>query len=685
MKENKASTPHATQMTNEGKNRLVQYDDAGAVVLGLIVATRKDKQKVLNVRGRELELASSRLHVLPGALGTEASSTKMAVTELERLDELITSRSKSLDIKELWTFIADDAREYSAKELCEMYLGEDTQVDHAALRVAIINEHVHFKRTKSGFEPRSEEVIAGLKQAAAVKAKREAQRKEALSFMKQRLHDSTLEPSESVQGILTTLKEIAAQSVHIEPGQLKEAKEFLRHLSEALKLGEISAPEKSAYKALRKTKFIDEHTNLSFIRHRIPEKFSDEIIALAKSVSTGTTSEEFRVDYTHADAFTIDDASTRDMDDAISIERVEGGYELGIHITDVSSAFESGSQLDEIAKNRATSIYCADRVVNMLPRSLSEELLSLKVGEVRPCLSVFVALSDDLQLLSSRVQATKIKITTRYSYDQVDDLLQHCDKVFLRLYEIASIHEARRIARGAVKVHKREVVPYYRGSQVVLHEVDEESPARNLVAEMMVMANSVFAQYAIDHKIPVLFRGQEASNRGLDAHNEIPEGPAKDFKARTSLKKSSVSLEPTSHAGLGLACYVQCTSPIRRYMDLCHQRQFISFLRDGVCELDSERFLQLANEVEGPLRAASLASRETKRYWLLTYLAQRDRELPIDATVVRTDLKSPLVELDEVFFTALVKLNKNYQLGDKVRLKICSVDAHADYLRLQEV
>jgi exoribonuclease R len=117
-------------------------------------------------------------------------------------------------------------------------------------------------------------------------------------------------------------------------------------------------------------------------------------------------------------------------------------------------------------------------------------------------------------------------------------------------------------------------------------------------------------------------------------------------------------------------------------MDLCHQRQFISYLRDGKPWATQEQFESIAAEIEVPLQAASLASRETKRYWLLRYLEQRPRALPIEGTVVRTDLKSPLVELDEVYMTVLVRMQQKASLGQRVKLAITGVDPHADYIRV---
>jgi exoribonuclease-2 len=143
-----------------------------------------------------------------------------------------------------------------------------------------------------------------------------------------------------------------------------------------------------------------------------------------------------------------------------------------------------------------------------------------------------------------------------------------------------------------------------------------------------------------------------------------------------------VSFEPQYHAGLALDAYIQATSPIRRFIDLCHQRQFVEYLKSGKPWMSREEFEPLAGELDLSLQAANLASRETKRYWLLRYLEQRGRGKPIECTVVRTDLKSPLVELDEVYFTTLVRLQNKVKLGDRLTLKVTAVDPHTDYLRL---
>jgi exoribonuclease-2 len=671
-----------------------QYDDDGQVVLSVITGSRKDKLVIFNERGRELELIRARLYLLPGRERAGLTTSAARQAELAQVSKAIKAEADGCDVAEIWGFVSDEPRPYSVTELCEMYYGSDELIKHAGLREALIRERIHFKRDKDAFEPRAQGVVEDLRRAEEVKAAKRAARERALAFIESRVADHSLELPEELRDVIRLLEEVAALVAHTDANRQREAREFTHACGERLRLSENTPIEKRAFEVLTRAGFFNQNTNLSFIRHDIPTEFSAGVTreALDFRMPRGLDDYDederrFRRDLTGRYTFTIDDISTRDMDDAISIERIDGGYELGIHITDASFGVSPGGELDRESRRRATSIYCADRTVNMLPTELSEGALSLRAGEIRPCISVLVRLGEGFEPLASDVCASFVRVSERYTYDQVDDLLEHGDKTLLLVHEAAAAWEARRIQQGAVRVQKREVVPFYEDGKVRLLEIHEDSPARLLVSEMMVLANSVMADFAARHSIPVLYRGQERPDdepNQVEAGQEAPEGPAKDFSARVKLKKSALSFEPLRHAGLGLEAYIQATSPIRRYMDLCHQRQFISFLKGGRPWASRDEFESIAAEIEMPLQAANLASRETKRYWLLRYLEQRGRGVPIEGTVVRVDLKTPLVELDEVYVTFLVRLQARPKLGDRLKLKITAIDPHADYIRLSE-
>jgi exoribonuclease-2 len=260
--------------------------------------------------------------------------------------------------------------------------------------------------------------------------------------------------------------------------------------------------------------------------------------------------------------------------------------------------------------------------------------------------------------------------------------------------------EQERLERGAQKVFKRDlVIDVADDGTFALREIDEHGPARGLVGEMMVLGNALLARFAVEKRIPVVFRRQEAPDEDRApatsqdreaAPGEAAPGPAADYAGRSRLKKSSVGLEPGLHSGLGLDAYLQGTSPIRRYVDLCNQRQILSCLQVGTPHYSRSEMEEILYGTEEPLATAVAVSRETRRFWLLRYLKQRTQRPGKEAriitgTVLRTDLKNPLVELDEVFMPTMVKCIAQVKPGDRITLRISDVEPQQDYLRLEQI
>lgn len=670
----------------------VQYEDNAAVVLAVVVATKKEKLAVLNVRGRELDLAAGRLYVLPGK---EPAGTGGAAARLEAMKALqarIDAEAEKLNVAELWSFVHEEARALSVAELCKAYFGSDEVAAHAGLRVALIRERVHFKRDRDLFEPRAPGVVEDLQRAEEAKRKKAQVRAATIEFLAQRAKDPSVRvPAETLDSF-RLMEEVAAGIQHTDPARQKEGRELVHAACDALRIPQHAHIEKQAFELLVAAGMCNEDTNLSLIRHGIPAGHDSAALEQAALLEVPQAVADFpaheravRQDLTALKAFTIDDASTQDMDDALSLEQTHDGWELGIHITDVSWAILPESALDRAARRRATSIYCADRTINMLPEALSDGKLSLQPGAVRPCLSVLVSCSSVFEITGSRVVPSFIKVDRRLTYDQVDALLEEGDATLLTIHDIAAACEAGRIRNGAVRVHKREAVPFKEpDGSIRLLEIDEDGPARLLVSEMMVLANRLMAEFAASKGIPVLYRGQERPEEPAPAQRaETPEGPAKDFSARTKLKKSTVTFEPQHHSGLGLDAYIQATSPIRRYLDLCHQRQFISYFREQRPWVTRRELEEIFHEVDACLQAATLASRETRRFWLMRYLEQRDRSSLISGTVVRLDLKTPLVELDEVYITVFGRVPKGTPLGARLLFRITAIDPRSELIRLE--
>lgn len=684
--------PPKTPASDPRLGSFVQYEDNAAVVLAVVSGIRKEKLGVVNLRGREIDLIASRLYFLPGKEPEGATTTAARVEVLTKLQARIDAESKAFNVEELWGFVHEDLRTYSVEELCKSYFGSNELEKHAGLRCALIREKIHFKRDRDLFEPRPIATVEELKKAEEVKRKKAQVRDATIEFLSQRMRNGSLPVPHEVEDNMRLLEEVAAGIQHTDPGRQKEGRELVHAACEALSLPQHSNIERQAFELLVKVGHFTEDTNLSLIRYDIPVEHDEATVKAAHECEVPNEIAAFpkherdlREDLTRLKSLTIDDSSTKDMDDALSLEQTPDGWDLGIHITDVTFAVLPESVLDHDARRRTTSVYCADRTINMLPDHLSESKLSLLRGAVRPCLSVLVSLNSSFEVVASRIVPSFIKVVHRYSYDDVDRLLEEGDHTLSALHDIAAACEERRIRNGAHRVHKREAVPFKEeGGSIRLLEIDEDSPARILVSEMMVLANSIMADFAATHRLPVLFRGQERPEEvPAEQRSDAPEGPAKDFSVRTKLKKSTVTFEPQYHSGLGLNAYIQATSPIRRYLDLCHQRQFISYFRSARPWVTRAELEEIFQVVEVSLQAATAASRETRRFWLMRYLEKRDRSQPITGTVVRLDLKTPLVELDEVYTTVFARVPKGTKIGAQLSFKITAIDPRTDFIRLE--
>jgi hypothetical protein len=168
----KATPPSSTDF-NVGA--LVQYDDEGAIILGVITGTKRDKLTVLNLRGREVELTRPRLYRLPAGASALGSTVAARTEALNIIAQNIERESAELKVEELWSFVHEECRLYTVGELCQSYFGSDTPEKHAGLRLALIREKVHFKRDKDGFEPRSAQVVNDLRIAEDAKKRKVTQ------------------------------------------------------------------------------------------------------------------------------------------------------------------------------------------------------------------------------------------------------------------------------------------------------------------------------------------------------------------------------------------------------------------------------------------------------------------------------------------------------------------------------
>lgn len=376
------------------------------------------------------------------------------------------------------------------------------------------------------------------------------------------------------------------------------------------------------------------------IRGRFPEEVREE----AKKLEDAAVSEadtKGRLDLRSLPIFTIDSASTKDIDDAISLTRTpEGGFELGVHIADVSHYVRPGTETDNEAFRRATSVYYADQVVPMLPKALSNGICSLNEGELRLAFSCLMRLDNNGELTDYRFVKSVIRSRVKGVYSEINALLAgSTDPELQAKYAEVSEqlpamkelygHRARlRRERGCMDIESGEVklILDEEGRCIdVQKRTSGESEA--MIEEFMLLANQCAAHFARVKQIPFVYRVHEEPNAeklerlhalltacGINDHfaKDVPapkelsailegvRGTAYEQIINTGMlrcmSKAQYEAKPKGHYGLVLKDYAHFTSPIRRYPDLAIHRILTDLLSGTNKETMTLRYTDFAEQ-----------------------------------------------------------------------------------------
>ncbi len=358
----------------------------------------------------------------------------------------------------------------------------------------------------------------------------------------------------------------------------------------------------------------------------IPVEFPADVLREAEKIAAaGVTAfdMEDRTDLRSERIFTIDGAFSKDLDDAVSIRQNENGWELGVHIADVSHYVRPNSKLDADAFERGTSIYYADKVIPMLPPALSNGICSLNGGEDRLAFSAIMQISPEGYLLDAKFCKSVINSCVRGVYSECNAILDGSADAELQakyadvteslnmLDKLTQVLEHRRIQRGAPELESTETAVVLDENGICIGLVPRERGRSECIIEAcMLMANQAAARLAREAEIPLVYRvhedpapervaalkemlvklGQpcpqfeEASPRDMQEILDDARGkscfPVVNKLTLRSMAKAKYSHEPLGHFGLVLRDYAHFTSPIRRYPDLVVHRVLSDYL-DG--------------------------------------------------------------------------------------------------------
>ncbi|MBV8815849.1 MAG: ribonuclease R [Verrucomicrobia bacterium] len=471
-------------------------------------------------------------------------------------------------------------------------------------------------------------------------------------------------------------------------------------------------------------------------KHGLPGDFPENVLREAGEIQSDIPASELnkRFDLRHLPIFTIDPEDARDFDDAIHVEQIKGGWEVGIHIADVSHYVRPRSALDREAFQRGNSVYLPDRVIPMLPERLSNGVCSLRPDEDHLTKSVLVRFDRNGRQKGFRLAATVIRSRSRLTYREAyERLISSSDDALtldLKLaWDLASKLRQKRFQVGALDLDMPEVrVKVDQEGRAIGLIREENDISHQLIEEFMLLANeivgretkvrSIVSVYRI-HEDPdpeklmelrelLLSQGIEIgdlSNRAemqkfLKKIAGRPDEGALKVSLLRSLRKAGYSGLSLGHYGLAKADYSHFTSPIRRYADLVTHRAFNVLLGRPNALKQLPRFSQLESICEHLAlteRSAADAEREASRLKKLDYLESLLRK-PHQFSGVVTEVRNYglLVEVLDIQLVGLVHVSsleedfytfdavrrrligrrrkRTYQIGDVLPVRVARVD-----------
>jgi len=415
---------------------------------------------------------------------------------------------------------------------------------------------------------------------------------------------------------------------------------------------------------------------LSIIRkYSLPESFPEDVLAEAEAVPDSVSVEEIekRRDLRGKRMVTIDGEDAKDLDDAVSVERLaNGNYLLGVHIADVTYYIRERSKLDLEAFNRGTSVYLVDRVIPMIPHRLSNGICSLNPQVDRLTMSCEMEISPKGEVVNHQVFTSVIKTDERMTYKDVRRILEEEPPELMERYknlvddfrlmrELALILRANRMKRGAIDFDFDEVkIIVDEESKPIEIKKRERSIAEKIIEEFMLIANETVAEHFYWLRVPFLYRIHEDPNpdkllsfaefitnfgyvikgTGNSIHPRAMQNLLKEIEGTPeqtiistimlrSMKKARYDAEPLGHFGLSVNYYSHFTSPIRRYPDLQIHRIIREVLEnDGRLLPDRQEILQgrmpvVAEHSSERERNAVDAERDTEQLKKAEFMASR--------------------------------------------------------------
>lgn len=658
--------------------------------VNFICTTKRIKNKIqaINEKGRKLRLSEDKLLWQHPSIVQTPEDWQ---SQLTKVQDTVESLHNEIDVLLLWE-TALDLEISDPNELAELYFGDEIATEHlvATWRVLASNRF-YFKRKQKNWEPRSSEQVEELKtqherELARIKA-------QALAHDWMQKMAKTPVPAFLSFAIAQGIPEGKQFQVVNAPQDIipfierlecwlrgdadKEVEELVSRIAATVKLN----PREFVFEILQKIGRLPTHADRDVIIAGLKPEFSSAVHEFATAVQPWQPVEAQNMTEL---LFSIDDEETREVDDALAIEREENCWKITIAIADPASVIHRGDILDKEGMRRGTTVYLPTQTVLMLPEPISCDIASLTAGHVRSSLVIRVWMDDSGQITQSNISREAIKVLKRLHYSDADKLIEQGEDdtaQYLReLLGCAKQLYNRRVAEGAFTLQRPEYKISINDDNIIVGLIEKNSPSRLLVAEMMILSNHIAAKYAYQNQVPIIYRVQDPPQEPIT--KEMLADPISFYKVRKLLGRSSLSLQPGGHSALGLSMYTQLSSPLRRFADLVIQRQLIAHLLDEELPYDREELFKVLETAERTARESRSIEGEAKRRWLMQYLKHRS-EQSLEVVIINEVKGGYKVEMQPWGVEAYLASSSYLESGRTVKAIIDKIRVKASSARLK--
>lgn len=463
--------------------------------------------------------------------------------------------------------------------------------------------------------------------------------------------------------------------------------------------------------------------------YEIPTEFPEEVMDYVRGIPDCVNESDVmgRKDCRGWQTVTIDGEDAKDLDDAITITRTEGGYRLGVHIADVSEYVKENSVLDREALNRGTSVYLVDRVIPMLPHKLSNGICSLNQGVDRLALSCIMEIDEKGNVTGHEICETVVNVDRRMSYTAVRRILEDKDgetideyrefaPMFELMEELAAILRNKRHKRGSIDFDfpESKITLDANGTPLEI-KAYERNTATKIIEDFMLIANETVAEDYFWQTLPFVYRthdkpdsekikalatfinnfgysirmnGDEVHPKELQKLLEKIEGSDAEMLISRltlrSMKRAQYTTECSGHFGLAAKYYTHFTSPIRRYPDLQIHRIIKENLNGGLKEKRLAHYNEILPDVSKQAsvteRRADDAERDVDKLKKTEYMSRRIGEI-FEGVISSVTAWGLYVELPNTVegMVHVTSLEGDYYKYDSERYELVGERTHKTY------